>query len=626
MRDKTIKQLGEVFKNKILKAQNPVDIFIENPYPGKDYYILLLKFDCQEKDAEILCNYSGIDVEELTANNSNYVKYAYRKGSPRGGDITLTTKLVKGNKKTPTEENVEKKLRIIDENVFKKIKSRKDKDAYIFKVLYQTFKENKEIIQRELTEVLENADKNVLMSFKIILNDKEKYLYEFETIRNIIMDTVKQSYYIFNNKESKGQFKTDSVTQKQADEVFGFAAPLSFATVDKPGFVPGFFNIQENWKNYPVSMESAVDMELGYRFLFRELQGKFYGNQYLIIPNPVLPVSNEEMFGLVKRLHEAMVEENLRRSRKERAEDYVMKKIGEWENYITVDLMFFFKSNAAFRINLFLEEILPSTFSKIFSDIPDQINKYSLFQKAKYVKKTNYYEPLKFHFGLIKQFFPEDFLEITQKIFEKGRIDKDYVFSHLMAYYRKKKMKNPEKSQAWLIREAIMVYLYLKKRGIINENSKNNHTMKEELFPLHKNQEEQAREDKSFNLEAFENFVRENTEFLNSDIKIGLFALGVLVRYVLDYQQRNLKATPFINKLHGFKLSPELVQKIEVEALNKLTQYSKSIYTYNELKEMITKKLNLHFPELEKLSNYEISFYFVTGMELGYLFKNKDNN
>ena len=114
------------------------------------------------------------------------------------------------------------------------------------------------------------------------------------------------------------------------------------------------------------------------------------------------------------------------------------------------------------------------------------------------------------------------------------------------------------------------------------------------------------KKESSFNLEGFNAFVNENSNFLDSDIKVGIFAVGVLVRFLYDIQSQSLNTSnpPFENKLRGYKLNPELLMNV-----------------YTELREIINDKFILRTYELGKMSNNELSFYFVAGLEMGKQFK-----
>ncbi|MFW5804667.1 MAG: TM1802 family CRISPR-associated protein, partial [bacterium] len=163
----------------------------------------------------------------------------------------------------------------------------------------------------------------------------------------------------------------------------------------------------------------------------------------------------------------------------------------------------------------------------------------------------------------------------------------------------------------WTVKKAIMLLNYLQELNIINYNEKFKY------MDIETNQKIESR----FNLEGFNNFVKENENFLDSKIKVGIFAVGVLVRFLFDIQSRSLNNTPFESKLRGYKLNPELLMNVYTEALDKIQKYQKNFYVYTELREIINNYFILNSQKLVKMTNNELSFYFVSGLELGKKFK-----
>jgi len=279
------------------------------------------------------------------------------------------------------------------------------------------------------------------------------------------------------------------------------------------------------------------------------------------------------------------------------------------------------------KIQLMLEEIVPSRFRQLFIDAPETINKNKLFKNALTIKKE--FIDLKFSFQIIKNFFSTDFLDVVNKLFIGNKLSDKYVFENIMKLIRKnynesKSSNNWVEPTMWSVKKAIMLISYLQKLEIINYN-KNYKYMETE---------NKTKKQSSFNLNGFNEFVKENSNFLDSDIKVGIFAVGVLVRFLFDIQAYELKTKnpPFEKKLRGYKLNPELLMKVYTEALDKIQKYY-DFYTYQELKEnIIGKYFVLKFNDLikntnkgyNKLTNSELSFYFVAGLELGKQFKNKD--
>ncbi len=97
MQDKAIAAIGEwqLEENKNLE---PVDFYIENMFSGKDYQMLLIVFEVKVQNGELISKYKGIDSEKVSCDKIDFRKYAYRNGSPKGGDITFSTKLFIGKK------------------------------------------------------------------------------------------------------------------------------------------------------------------------------------------------------------------------------------------------------------------------------------------------------------------------------------------------------------------------------------------------------------------------------------------------------------------------------------------------------------------------------------------------
>lgn len=613
MQDKAIAAIGEwqLQKNKDLE---PVDLYIENMFPGKDYQMLLLVFEIENNEGVLNCEYKGIvDIEGVRADNDEYRKYAYRKGtSGRAGDVTITTKLSL------------KKLENIRDTQFKKI-IKNDKfieESQIFIMIQEKFKENYDAIKIKVKDFINGLSKNekeaLGISIKVILNGAEKYLYDFDIPKEII----KEEYYlskIFQNKvESKTESNICSISGGKEKNIYGFAAPFKFSTIDKPGFISGFFNKQKNWKNYPVSEKEALKLELGKRYVRENLNSYFYGNEYIIVPQPLIKTETEKLKNILRLIRGAIIIKDTDKEKKKRSEERVLKLIAQEKNYFSVDILFFEenKTNKSIKIKLSLEEILPSRFRQLFIDVPETINKNKLFKNALTIKKE--LVDLKFSFQIIKNFFPTDFLDVVNKLFLGNKLSDKYVFEKIIKliqknYNQRQTSDGWVEPTMWSVKKAIMLISYLQELKIINYN-KNYKYMETE---------NKTKPESTFKLTGFNEFVKDNSNFLDSDIKVGIFAVGVLVKFLFDIQNASLGSTPFENKLRGYKLNPELLMNVYTEALDKIQKYQKNHYVYADLRDVVSQKFTIKSNELNKLTNNELSFYFVAGLELGKEFKNK---
>lgn len=615
MQDKAIAAIGkwQLEKNKGLE---PVDLYIENMFSGKDYQMLMLVFEIVNHNSEITCDYKGIDIEKVSGEKEDYRNYAYRKGSARGGDITFTTKI---------SSPVETKLKGIKDTTFKNaisFKTENLRDIETFKLINDCFSKIFKDLVDEIDELFKNFSKEQVMatgiSFRIIENGLEKYLRDYSLIKEIIIDSGSTTNYIHAGIESKTKNKLSSVNGAISEEIYGFAAPFKYSSPDKPGFISGFFNKKMNWRNYPIASNQTLELEIGRKFIQQHLSGYFYGYNYFYIPNPILKNDNEQLEKVINLIKTAFDEERIARNeRRKRAEDRVQRIIAQQNNYFNLDMMFYAedKKTGAISINLMIEEILPSRFRALFIDTPEKVNKKLLFKNAIYTKKEGL-QDLRFSYQIIKDFFAEHFLDVVNKLFLGKSISYDYVFEHIISLIRKNYNKNKTSDDfveptMRSVKKAIMLINYLQELSIItyNQNFK--------YMDVNLTEKKESR----FNLEGFNEFVKENSNFLDSDIKVGIFAVGVLVRFLFDIQSNSLNNTPFENKLRGYKLNPELLMNVYTEALDKIQKYQKSFYVYTELREVVNRYFVLKTSDLAKMTNNELSFYFVAGLEIGKQFK-----
>lgn len=223
---------------------------------------------------------------------------------------------------------------------------------------------------------------------------------------------------------------------------------------------------------------------------------------------------------------------------------------------------------------------------------------------------------LKFNFGMLHQFFKDEFYETVQKVFMSMPISRDLLFSRIMKLIRENynKMQTSDSFVEpihWTVLKAHMIINYLQELKIISYNE--NYTMMEtDNAPKEKKGK--------FDEDKFKDFLQSNSSFLDEDYKIGIFSIGILVRLLINIQHANLGNTPFEKKLKGYHLNPELLKSIYLEALEKISQYQ-SFFAYANLREYINQYFTLQSADLKKISNNELSFYFVAGLEMGNRFR-----
>ena len=616
MQDRAIVQIGKIALQE-LGDKEPYQLFIQNMFPDKENYKMIMPvFEITTGVKEYTCTYRNVDIENVS--RLNYLKYAYRKGSARGGDITFTTKF----------GDIEKKFRTLVDNQFKQlISSAKDvipdEEFKTLNAVYKFLLEkgNYNQVKSVLTEVYESLAKEDRtssgLSLMFIINGVGKYLTDFSVIQQIILSNGTEEKSEKYGVTSEGINATCSICFKPDKKVHGFASPFKYATVDKPGMVSGFFRQADNWKNYPICTDCSLEFELGRTYVINNLSSYFYGKAYYIIPKTLL---NNDVAGLkkavstLKDLYQDVSQSQMIRHK----EDVLERKIAMQEDYFNVNLLFYEENptTKAIKIKLLLEEILPSRFRKLFVEAPEKINDNELYKNAVTIKKEKF--DLRFNVGILKTFFEHDFYDLIHKVFTLQQFSVESLYGRFMDVIRSNynKMQSSDgyvEMTRLTILKAHLTLSYFKQLQLIDNQT--NFIFMDTI----ESQDKKA----SFDIGKLNQFVTDNNSFLDAEYKIGIFSVGILVRLLLNIQNANLGNTPFEKKLKGYNLNPAILKNIYKEALSKISQYQ-GFYAYSNLREFIDQYFIVNIDAVNKLSNNEISFFFVAGIEFGGQFKSKE--
>lgn len=616
MQDKIVVDIGRIAM-KTKGNLEPYQLFVQDVFPDKDNYIVIVTIFKYTHEGLLL---DRVDIEN--GNKKTFLKYGYRKGSSRGGDITITTKV---------SETFDKKLNTLKNNqiggfiaVAEKIKNEQEIQLLTsFKSLLGNA-DSYQHLQSQLQPVYEGLDKDqkkaTVFTVRFDLEDgSELYVGDLKTFQYILFASGTEDKSEKYNVKSEGYDQRCSICLEQKPLLYGFASPFKYFTVDKPGLVSGFFKQENTWKNYPICSDCSLPFELGRDYVSQNLQSYFYGRPFYMIPK--LLVGNDERLleKLMRRMEELYEEASVAKAQKiERSEDKIMELVAQNEDYFLINLMFFEEDSKtkAIKIRLLLEEILPSRFRTLFVETPEQIKGHFLYKQAITVKKEK--KDLVFNFGILKGFFDDDFLELVQKVFDGKSLSREYVFSKFMEVIR----ANYNKAQtsddfveptAWTVLKAHLALRYFQQLQLVQYQNYN-------YMDTFESSKTQAKS--TFNHDKFKEFVSSNPDFFDTDLKVGVFGLGMLVKYTMNIQYANLGSTPFEKKLKGYDLSLNDLSKIYTEALDKMRQYNASGY-YQELREQVLPKflLNKHNPD--RISKNELSLYFVAGLEWAGQFKDK---
>jgi CRISPR-associated protein Csh1 len=599
--------------------------FVENPNNTGRYrkvVVILL----EEKKGKY--HFKEVDLEEFR--EDHLLKYLYRSGSSRGTDITPTSKL-SGKPISHTYE----------ERLFKCLLGIKSSAAALKLSAQEQNKLNEIINQLDInkklvTEGLNERAKEVakgegaILTFCFESDGERKYLGDMEVFRKVLIQNSKTNYHSKYKTQSIGMDKVCSVCQKRRAEVYGFVNTYNFYTVDKPGFVTGGFRQEDAWKNYPVCFDCAAMLEEGKKYINDNLTFKFYRFNYLLIPKFFSDTVMNDVMIIMEDYFEKEEDKAIRASFEQKfaarltdAEDEIFELFSEQKDNLNLNLMFYKEKQGAFNILLNIEDVLPSRMKKLF-DVKKEVDELDIFKKP----DKDGQRLLFFNFKLLRNVFPyvsktlsydKQFLEMVNKIFSLRSIDYDLLLKFIVFRIREKFADG--KSIYLDVFGGFMLLYYIGRLGILKKGGRR---MEIEIIK----EFEGIMEDESLTLlKRIELFFDRHRGFFNSDsseAKKCVFLVGVLIQKLLNIQFKfRDKSTPFRTKLQGLKLNEVLVKKLLPEAQNKLEEYGKNYY--RQLEAIISQYMVAAGTKWQ-MSNDEISFYFVLGMNLSELFKTKEED
>jgi len=610
-----IKEIGEYSLKKEGKRLNdPVDIIVEDPASSPAYkHILAIIINKTENGFE----FGGVRHEEYTKEKIG--QYLYRQGAGSGADLTPTSRI------TEVQKTFTKKtLRWFKNALKNKDIKLNEEDIKFIEDLGECVERNEDIILSELKDKITNFEKNENGILTLIINnDENKYVGDVPVFRKILLHDFSMKLY------HSPTYKIDSISQNQfcsvckqrKDEVYGLVSTYSFYNVDKLGFVVGGFNREDAWKNYPVCLKCALTLEAGRQYVDEFLSYKFYGFNYYIIPKFLQPGRGQEIYELLGDYRKNIRDANVKIKKEygnllSETEEEALSILAQQENFLNNNLLFYEKTNAAFRILLYIEDILPSRLRTLF-DEKRNVDKKTVFKEFGKDEKS-----LAFTFRNVWHFFPRNreqdmskyFLEIINKIFVGRKIDYPFLMSAMVNKIRREFTNNGTTKLSTLTGLQLLDYLNnldlldnLNGCVEMTENGIN------QIF---------GGDDAPLN-EKVNKLFTEFPDFFDQPAKRAVFMEGALAQLLLNIQYQERGADPFRTKLQGLKLDEHLVKRLLPEMQNKLEEYGKNYY--RELEALISKYM-IQAGEGWRLSKDEISFYFVLGMNLYYMFKSTNGD
>lgn len=611
-----MKEIGEYALEKENKDLNDsVSILVQNPASDENYkHVFCIKLVSTHENFE----FKGIEHQEYS--KDKIAKYLYRRGSSNGPDITPTSRV------TEIEKTFSNKIIGWFSNPLEEAKPiLDDKEINFLELLGKCIKENNEKILSELKPKTDSVGSNEKSILTLIIeeNDLIRYIGDFEVFRKILNNNGASKFYDKYDVISKSDDKVCSICKKNK-EVYGFVTPYRFYTMDKKGFVSGGFDQSNAWKNNPICLECALKITAGKEYIEQYMSFKLYQFKYLLIPKLIVNNHKEEIFETFEQFKNKKFnfDKNYQYFLEENEED-ILDILSKQKNFLNLNFLFYEESKSAYRILLYIEDILPSRLNELFN-AKKAVDKKQIFSKN---RVNDDIKPIRFTLGNVGHFFLNSrgncnldkyFLEVVNAIFTFKAVDYDFLLKHMMGRIREDFVEDKSTTLSLLL--GFQMFNFLNELNLLANYVGGKYLGAKNLAALLDNIE--LTETDGYE-ERTKKIFGEFENFFNTDAKRAIFLEGVLTQYLLNVQRYHRDSTPFRAKLRGLNLDERYVKKLLPEIKNKLEEYDSNYY--KELEYLIAKYM-VQSGTNWRMPNDEISFYFVLGMNLSNYLKSSQNN
>ena len=569
--------IREIGKWQIAKSsKNELDVLIKEPNFKNGGKVALIKINLDEK------RFEGVELEDYDSTKVH--KYLFRGGVSQGPNPTPIS-IINIKKPQTTYDGKIQKWFVKYSNSGDILKEDRDFIENIKCILSDNHDQIIQAIENCIADVPKKEGK--LLTVKIKQGIDWKYIGEFEIFKKLLKE-----------KESKkigGVITNCSICgiQKELSEDAGV---FKFYTIDKPGFITGGFEESLAWKNFPTCSECKLELEEGRKFIEANLNYKFYGLNYLLIPKLLL----REIREIDAEIFEILLDNNKLISLKERVkkritdnEKDILEALAEEKDTLTFNFLFLKPEQSAERILLLIEDVFPSRIKRIF-EAKDAVDKntgdsYTLGKIRHFFAKS---DENKREYDLNTYF-----LEIIDSIFRGVSIEFSFLNSFFMAKIRRDFLDYDSKGNEKFnfqssIKNALMSIMFFENLGLITFA---------EMIDLKESN--------------FEELFKKYGNTFNLPVKRGLFLAGALTEMLLRKQGKERGTKTFMKKLKGLKMDERDIKALLPAIQNKLEEYN----SFGKGKRIVAEEAYDYLfasGENWKLSVDEINFFFAGGMNL----------
>lgn len=579
------------FKQKgINTTDNLVEVLLHEVNKGGNYAkAYVINFE----ETEAGFSYKGVSIEDWDKKKT--LKYLYREKGSQGAHYMPTARIA-GNEEAKVRKTFENRI----EKWFTRLKKEQShwlNKSLFLKNLYEAFIKDQDKIKENLLKLRMQYEDGGFITLAFYRGEEKKYLGDIDDCIEYLVDMSKEDY---TEVSSEGV----CCLCRNKTRVYGNASPITFYSLDKPGYIAGGMKKEKGYKNFPLCFECLLQLNEGAAYMKALLEFRFAGLRYYLIPE-VIYNKNEELDEIMNIYYSFRQERGGRAalSQAERIvsdEDDILSFLKDVDDTVSLKFLFFQEQSKKFIILLLMEDILPSRIRTLFNAKQNAEN-HLIFKDQKFSAKL--ISDINFNYGIFRKLFPtiKGFLEIVNKTFKNQKIDKQYVLELIMD--RLRGIFNDNHYMKIEVRQAFVCLLFLSQLGVLKSTGG-------DLGLMNKDNEVAAIGDLDGRIEQF---FQEFSSTINNNAKKAVLLTGVLTQHLLAIQKNDRGSTPFRSQLKGLKMKEADIKALLPKIQQKLEEYKKNYYVQLE---KITSLYYLQAGDDWSMSVDEINFYFVLGMNL----------
>jgi len=579
------------FKQKgINTADNLIEILLDEVNKGGNYAkVYAINFE----DSEAGLRYRDVSIEDW--NKKKTVQYLYREKASQGAHYMPTARIA-GSK----EEDVRKTFENRIEKWFERLKREHSqwlKRSAFLANLCEAFANDQERIKNDLVRLRMQYEDGGFITLIFYQGGEKKYLGD-------IADC--SSYLLEFSQEKYDEVSNDGICClcNRKSKVFGNASPITFYSLDKPGYIAGGMKKEKGYKNFPLCFECLLQLNEGAAYMQDLLGFRFAGLRYYLIPEAIY--NKNEVLDEIMNIYYSFQQENegkVSLSQADRIaadEDDILGYLKDVDDIVSLKFLFFQEQSSKFVILLLMEDVLPSRIRTLFA-AKQRAEEHMIFRDQKFSAKL--IQDIQFNYGVLRRLFPtaKGFLEIVNKTFKDQKIDKQYVLELIMD--RLRGLFNDNRYMKIEVLQAFVCLLYLTELGLLKSTGG-------DLGLMNMENEVVAVEALDTRIERF---FQEFSSTIDNNAKKAVFLTGVLTQHLLAIQNADRGSTPFRSQLKGLKMKEADVRALLPKIQQKLEEYGSNYYAQLE------KIASLYYLQAGNnwgMSVDEVNFYFVLGMNL----------